>query len=109
MTLFGDFNSDAVKRTTHRPWPLPDRPWLLTQTWNDLLFAHWPIAPEVLRPLVPSAFTLDVFEETAWIGVVPFRMTNVAPRGTPALPWVSTFPEANVRTYVKANRKHGIY
>jgi uncharacterized protein len=45
----------------------------------------------------------------AWLGVVPFHMTNVAPRAVPALPWVSAFPELNVRTYVRVDDKPGVY
>lgn len=88
---------------------MPARPWILTQTWHDLLFAHWPIAPGVLAPRVPPDLALDLFEGQAWIGIVPFTMTNVAPRGVPALPWISSFPEVNVRTYVRVGHKPGVY
>jgi uncharacterized protein len=92
-----------------RPWPVPARPWLMHQTWRDLLFAHWPLAPEVLRRLVPPALPLDTFEGQAWLGVVPFVMTGVRPRGVPALPVLSAFPELNVRTYVTLENKPGVY
>jgi uncharacterized protein YqjF (DUF2071 family) len=72
----------------------------MRQTWCDLLFAHWPIPVEVMRPLVPPQLELDTFGGTAWLGVVPFGMTNVAPRFSPNIPGLSTFPELNVRTYV---------
>jgi hypothetical protein len=81
----------------------------MTQTWHDLLFAHWPIEPSQVRARVPPAFELDLFEGHAWIGVVPFSMTNVAPRGLPALPWISAFPELNVRTYVRVADRPGVY
>lgn len=81
----------------------------MTQTWHDLLFAHWPVHAEVLRDLVPARFPLDVFDGTGWLGVIPFHMTNVAPRGVPSLPWISEFPEINVRTYVRVDDKPGIY
>lgn len=81
----------------------------MTQTWHDLLFAHWPIAAETLRDKVPSQFELDLFDGTAWLAIVPFQMTNVAPRGVPSLPWISEFPELNVRTYVRAGDKPGVY
>jgi uncharacterized protein YqjF (DUF2071 family) len=88
---------------------MPDAPWLMAQTWHDLLFAHWPVPPQQLRPAVPPAFNLDLFDGTAWIGIVPFRTTNVALRGMPSLPWVSAFPELNVRTYVTVGDRPGIY
>jgi len=62
-----------------------------------------------VRPLVPAHFELDAFGGVAWVGIVPFHMTNVAPRGVPALPWLSTTPELNVRTYVRVGDKAGVY
>lgn len=81
----------------------------MTQSWHDLLFAHWPVAVDALRERLPPGLELDLFERQAWLAVVPFHMTNVAPRGVPALPWVSAFPELNVRTYVRAGSKAGVY
>lgn len=77
--------------------------------WLDLAFLHWPIAPELLRPLIPSSLQLDTFENHAWVGVVPFRMTGVRPRLVPPFPWLSAFPELNVRTYVTAGGKPGVW
>jgi uncharacterized protein len=104
-----DFNSAILDEAAHRPWPMPHSPWLMTQTWNDLLFAHWPVDPAPLRSRVPSALELDLFDGNAWIGIVPFHMTNVAPRGLPSLPRVSEFPELNVRTYVRVGDRPGVY
>lgn len=88
---------------------MPDSPWVMTQTWHDLLFAHWPVDVGMLRDRVPAGFDVDTFDGQAWIAVVPFHMTNVAPRGVPALPWVSAFPELNVRTYVRFNGRPGVW
>ncbi|GAC1377958.1 MAG: DUF2071 domain-containing protein [Ktedonobacteraceae bacterium] len=93
----------------HRLSPLPTGPWVMTQIWHELLFAHWPIAPNKLRPLVPPVFKLDTFEREAWVGVVPFHMSNVRPRGLPAVQKLSQFPELNVRTYVTVNGIPGVY
>jgi uncharacterized protein YqjF (DUF2071 family) len=100
---------DILDETSHRPWPVPSSPWIMTQSWHDLLFAHWPIEEAAIRAAVPSAFELDLFDGQAWIAVVPFRMSNVSPRGVPAMPWVSAFPELNVRTYTKVGDKPGVY
>lgn len=81
----------------------------MTQKWHDLLFAHWPIAMEALRPITPSTLKIDTYDGQAWIGVVPFHMTEVRPRGIPALPWFSAFPELNVRTYVTVQDKPGVF
>ena len=100
----------ALDRTAHRPWPLPERPWVMTQSWHDLLFAHWRVDERLLRPLIPAAFDIDRFDGSAWLGVVPFTMSHVAARGTPALPWLSAFPELNVRTYVSPrDGKRGVF
>jgi uncharacterized protein YqjF (DUF2071 family) len=107
--MLNDFDDSILEITGHRPWPLPDAPWIMTQTWHDLLFAHWPVAAGELRALVPAGFEVDLHEGQAWAGVVPFRMTNVAPRGVPAMPWVSAFPELNVRTYVRVGGKPGVF
>src|SRR5262245_33348176 len=81
----------------------------MTQTWNDLLFAHWKVSAVELRAKVPLAFELDLFDGDGWLGVVPFHMTNVAPRAVPSLPWISEFPELNVRTYVRVGDRAGVY
>ena len=104
-----DFNSAILDDVAHRPWPMPDAPWLMTQTWQHLLFAHWPIDPSRLRSKIPLPFEIDLFDGVAWVGIVPFHMTNVAPRGVPSLPWVSSFPELNVRTYVRVGTRPGVY
>ncbi|MGH9794495.1 MAG: YqjF family protein [Candidatus Acidiferrales bacterium] len=101
--------SQVLAAQAHRPWPLPQRPWVMAMRWHDLLFAHWPLAPDVLRPRIPSPLSLDTYEDNAWLGVVPFRMSGVRPRGIPALPWFSAFPELNVRTYVTVGGKPGVW
>lgn len=99
----------ALKHVKHRPWPLPSGLWIMVQTWNDLLFAHWPVAPEVLRHLVPNELPLDTFGGQCWIAVTPFHMTGVRPRFVPPLPGLSAFPELNVRTYVTVGGKPGVF
>jgi hypothetical protein len=88
---------------------MPDAPWLMTQSWHDLLFAHWPVDTSAVRERVPAGLELDLYEGQAWVGVVPFDMTNVAPRFVPAVPGLSAFPELNVRTYVSVGGKPGVY
>jgi uncharacterized protein YqjF (DUF2071 family) len=104
-----DFSLDFVRQQDHRPWGVPDRPWIMRQSWHDLLFAHWPVRAEDLRSKVLGPFEIDTYDGAAWVGVIPFHMTNVTARGLPALPGVSAFPELNVRTYVKRADKPGVY
>lgn len=104
-----DFPHQILTDISHRPWPLPDGPWIMTQTWHDLLFAHWPVDARMLQEKLPSGLQPDTWEGQAWVAVVPFRMTNVAPRGVPSVPFVSSFLELNVRTYVTLRGKPGVY
>jgi uncharacterized protein YqjF (DUF2071 family) len=99
----------VLQEVAHRPWPLPEGPWVMAQSWHDLLFAHWPVDPTALRTLLPPQLHIDTFEGRAWVAVVPFRMTSVRLRGTPAVPWFSAFPELNVRTYVTYCGKPGVW
>jgi len=99
----------ALTEIAHRPWPMPSGPWIMSQSWRDLLFAHWPIDASHLRALIPAALDIDTFQGAAWIGVVPFRMAGVRLRATPPLPGLSAFPELNVRTYVTHGDKPGVW
>lgn len=108
MTANPDKTS-PIDSTAHRPYPIPGGPWVLSMSWRDLLFMHWPVPEEALRPLIPSSLQLDTFDGSAWLGVVPFRMTGVRPRFLPGVPWLSNFPELNLRTYVSAGGKPGIW
>jgi uncharacterized protein YqjF (DUF2071 family) len=93
----------------HRPWPMPRRPWVMGQTWTELLFAHWSVAPEALEAVVPAELPLDTFDGRAWIGVTPFRVRNLRLRATFPVPVLSSFGEINVRTYVNVQEKPGVY
>ncbi len=93
----------------HRPWPAPMAPWIMTQRWNDLLFLHYSLAPEVVRAVVPDVLTLDTYERRAWVSVVPFWINHLRPPGVPSVPWFSRFGEVNVRTYVTYGGKPGVY
>lgn len=84
-------------------------PWVMHQRWTNLLFAHWPVPPRIVQPLLPPSLTLDTFDGEAWVGVIPFHMSNVRPRFVPPLPWVSAFHELNVRTYVRAGDRSAVW
>jgi uncharacterized protein len=87
----------------------PTEPWVMRQTWRDLLFAHWPVPVQTMAALLPAGLSPDIHNGTAWVGVVPFVMTGVRPRGIPSVPPLSNFPEINVRTYVTVGGKPGVY
>lgn len=92
-----------------RTEPLPPRPWTMRQTWHDLLFMHWPVATAMLRRCIPAPLEIDEHAGTAWVAVVPFWMSNIRLRGLPAIPGASSFPELNVRTYVRYRGRTGVY
>jgi uncharacterized protein YqjF (DUF2071 family) len=77
--------------------------------WSDLAFLHWPVGAAALRHLVPDALQIDTFDGMAWIGVVPFHMEDVGLRGVPPVPTAHAFPEINVRTYVRAAGRAGVW
>lgn len=104
-----DFDHGIMDQVAHRPYPMPQTSWLMTQTWHDLLFLHWPVDSRMLRELVPRGLELDVYDGQAYVAITPFYMTNLAPRGVPALPGISSMPELNVRTYVTAKGIPGVY
>ena len=77
--------------------------------WVDLLFAHWRVPAATIQPLLPGGLELETFDGSAWLGIVPFRMEDVAPRFLPAIPGLSAFPEINVRTYVRHGSRAGVW
>jgi uncharacterized protein len=93
----------------YRPYPAPTSNPVMFQRWHDLLFMHWPVPVDILRPQIPSALEIDTFEGRAWLAVVPFRMSHIHPRGLFPVPWLSAFPELNVRTYVTKDGKPGVW
>lgn len=99
----------ALAQVDHRPWPLPARRWVWRQSWQDLCFLHYEADAAELAQRLPGALQLDLFGGKAWIGIVPFRMADTTRRGLPAVPLLSDFPELNVRTYVTAGGKPGVW
>jgi uncharacterized protein YqjF (DUF2071 family) len=101
--------ASSLGETEHRPWPLPTSSWVIAQTLDDLLFAHWRVGSDVLRPHVPDPLSIDERDGSAWVGVTPFVVTGLRARGLFPLPYVSSFRELNVRTYVTFGDKPGIW
>lgn len=83
----------------------------MTQRWNNLLFAHWPVAVSQLAHLLPEGLVPDTFDGSAWIGVVPFSMDRIQLRALPSIPGANKFPELNLRTYVRETHTNqvGVY
>lgn len=77
--------------------------------WIDLAFLHWRVPPDEIQPLLPPPLELDLFDGSAWIAVVPFRMAGVRPLFAPPIPTATDFPELNVRTYVRHGGRSGVW
>lgn len=92
-------NSPTLKqRLAERTRP-PGSP-VMRQCWDRLLFLHWKWEPRLIQRTLPAGLAVDVHDGHAWVGLVPFFMRRVRPRGLPAVPGLSNFLELNVRTYV---------
>lgn len=102
-------NPPRGRPNASRQWPAPGSPWLMKQKWHDLLFIHWPVPVGQLRPHVPARLEIETYDNSAWLGVVPFRMSGIRLHGSPPLPGASAMPELNVRTYVRAEGKPGVW
>ena len=101
--------SEILQDHEHLPWPLPTGRWQYYQEWNEVLFFHWPVAPETIQAMLPQGLEVDTWEGQAYVSLVPFKLERIRPRGLPAVSWVSDFPEVNVRTYVLRNGNPGVY
>ncbi|RLL43581.1 DUF2071 domain-containing protein [Oceanobacillus piezotolerans] len=98
-----------LNSTDHRDFPLPDGPWVMKQRWDHLLFMHLPISAAAIQPYIPKSLELDTYNRNAWITIIPFKVSNMRFRNLPPVPFLNSFLELNVRTYVKRDGKKGIY
>lgn len=83
--------------------------WRVAMRWSKLLFAHWPIDPTLLQPLVHRDVQVDTFNGAAWIGVIPFVMSDIRLRGLPPIPGARRFLELNVRSYVRHRSERAVW
>jgi uncharacterized protein YqjF (DUF2071 family) len=93
----------------HRPYPLPEGPWLLALRWRDQLFAHWPVPPAAVAARVPAPLALDTWDGAAWLTVTAFRVSDARLRRSPPLPGMVPFQQVNTRTYVTVGGRPGVY
>jgi uncharacterized protein YqjF (DUF2071 family) len=78
----------------------------MIQRWETLTFLHWRYDPAAVQRALPEGLEVETADGTAWVGLVPFLMRVALPRG----PWLFTFCETNVRTYVQdAAGRSGIW
>jgi len=109
MKTADSYPHPSLVSESHRPWPRPDRRWMMRQVWQDLLFLHVKADANALQSGLPPGLTLDTFGGEAWLGLVPFDMKGVTLRGCPAPSSLCDFPELNIRTYVVKDGKPGVW
>ena len=98
LRVRGRVQPDLARRLAARDEPAG---WAIgRQRWNRLFFAHWRVPARQVQASLPAGLHVDTHEGEAYVGIVPFFMERVRPVGCPPLPWLSWFPELNVRTYV---------
>lgn len=100
---------DLLKDISHRPFELPNGPWVYYQEWNKALFLHWTIPFEVLRKHVPSKLKIDTFDGICYVSLVAFTMEKIRPKFLPSIAFISDFDEINLRTYIDNDNKKGVY
>lgn len=94
--------------TNHIPFSMPTRGWTLNQNWVNLTFMHWEVDHQSLKKYIPEDLELETFEGKTYIGTIPFRMEKIRPRYLPSVPFISNFPEFNIRAYVSKNNISGV-
>lgn len=85
-----------------------DRP-IMSQQWRSLAYLHWPYDPAEVQAKLPKGLEVDTFDGAGWVGLVPFQMVDIAAAFTPPIPYLGTFPETNVRTYVRGPEGPGVW
>lgn len=81
----------------------------MRQKWRDLAYVHWRYDPAEVQPLLPTPLTVDTFDGSAWVGLIPFSMRDIGLPHGPAIPYLGSFPEINVRTYVIHEGRPGVW
>jgi uncharacterized protein YqjF (DUF2071 family) len=81
----------------------------MVQQWQDLSYVHWRYDPQEVKALLPKGVEVDIFDGSAWVGLIPFSMRDIGLPHLPAVPYFGSFPEVNVRTYVRCNGVPGVW
>mgnify|MGYP001944847474 CR=1 FL=1 len=108
MCQEGAYIMEWIKRNEQFEY-LASKAWIMKQGWENVLFLHWPMSTEYLRPLIPDALEIDTYGGQAWLGIIVFEMEGIYPRGFSRLSLTPRFSEINVRTYVTYKGEPGIY
>ncbi len=101
-------NDELQKGRSELKTPLPAFRWTMKQTWEHFLFAHWLFRSKRSVPSCPRRWKYT-WEGQAWIGILPFRLGGIRLKYIPSLPWLRSFPQINVRTYVRSGGESAIF
>lgn len=82
---------------------------VMVQGWYELASIHWRYEPAEVQALLPAGLTVDTFDGSAWVGLIPFSMRGVGLPRMPAVPYLGSFPEVNVRTYAVGDGRPGVW
>ncbi|MBV9850852.1 MAG: DUF2071 domain-containing protein [Armatimonadetes bacterium] len=90
--------------------PAPPAKPFLTAKWTNLIFCSYAVSDATLAPYLPSHLELDRWEGRAYASVVAFDFSETYIRGrvVPDLPNLRSFPELNLRFYVRQDDKRGV-
>jgi uncharacterized protein len=81
----------------------------MKQGWFDLVSLHWRYDPSEVAKILPDGLEVDTFDGSAWVGLIPFSMRGIGLPHLPAVPYLGSFPEVNVRTYVVRDGRPGVW
>ena len=101
--------SSAVTASDAERCPAPVRVAVMRQQWLDLAYVHWRYEPAEVQALLPAGLTVDTFDGSAWVGLIPFSMRGIGLPHGPAVPYLGSFAEVNVRTYVRVGDRPGVW
>jgi len=100
--------SEILHSKHHRDFEYPNRPWKFYQEWNEAIFLHWEVKPDLLKPFLPKTAALDTVNGKAWVSLVAFDMNHIGMKHLPKLPHISDFHEINIRTYIECKGKPSV-
>ena len=101
--------SSAATASDAERCPAPVRVSVMRQQWLDLAYVHWRYEPAEVQALLPPGLQVDTFDGSAWVGLIPFSMRGIGLPHGPAVPYLGSFAEVNVRTYGRVGDRPGVW
>ena len=107
----GQFRMSFVERSGPfaQQCPNPVKRAIMKQGWYDIAYIHFRYEPEEVQRLLPKGLSVDILDGSAWVGLIPFSMRGIGIPHLPSIPYLGSFPEVNVRTYVIRDGVPGVW